>query len=199
MVEKRDNLVGNKGENNGIIAGEIHGDVHVHNDNKSVKFPSLIPEIVEKLAEITNIPDEELDKIYKINKLELKEYKIDDKIEYNDVIEYKDIIDEYSEYGNICDHAFNVIDDNNIGIKRKILRNINSLYKKSKGQFLKKNRGMKEIDVIRENSDAIITSVIDTLTERINGQNILIEDIEDGLSRIICYAFIHCKILEKPR
>lgn len=203
-IRGRNISVENSGDNYGVEAGVINGDVQVSVFNqRKFKFPSLIPSLIEQLAELANISDEDMDKQYKISSEDLQEYRIEDKIEYNRVIKYKEIIDDYSQYGAICENAFNIIDDNDTGMKRKILKNINSMYKKEKGQVLLDNRGKDSIDIIRENSDAIIENVINSMTEKINnddnGKNILIEDIEEGLSRIICYAFIECKILEKPR
>lgn len=207
----------NSGDNTGIIAGVINGDVTnnsfqntfnttvIHQQNHTKKLHSLIPIIVEKLAEITNISEEEMDNLYKIDEERLRAYKIPKKISYNNIIKYKDIIDEYSQYCGICEEAFNIIDNNSIGIKNKILSNITLLYKKEKGQLLLtyKDTESDEMNLIRENSDAIIDKIKDELEYRIleddNAENILVEDIDIGLARIICYAFVECKILEKPR
>ncbi|NFM93100.1 portal protein, partial [Clostridium botulinum] len=125
----------NSGDNTGTMAGNIEGNVINNNpqnmfistaiinrENKTKKLHSLIPILVEKLSEITNIPEEEMDKLYKIDDDRLKAYKIPDKILYNNIIKYKDIINEYSQYCGICEKAFNIIDNNNIGIKNKILK-----------------------------------------------------------------------------
>ncbi|ACQ54259.1 portal protein [Clostridium botulinum] len=208
----------NSGDNTGTIAGAIEGNVITNNSqnmsintviinskNKTKKLHSLIPILVEKLSEITNIPEEEMDKLYKIDDDRLKTYKIPDKILYNNIIKYKDIINEYSQYCGICEKAFNIIDNNNIGIKNKILKNINLIYKKEKGQFLLLYKDIEsdEMKDIRGISDAIIDKIKDELECRIvqddNAENILVEDIDIGLTRIICYAFVECKILERPR
>lgn len=200
----RNNIIENNGVNNGIVAETINGGV-IYNINNSIRYkiPSLIPSLINKLAELSNIPDDQMDNSYKITKGDLQEYRIEDKIEYNNVIKYKDIIDEYCEYGSICDEAFNIIDNNDSGIKRKILKSINFIYKKEKGEVLRKHVGEVSMQVIRDNSDTIIQNVIDELKNRIyndeDGQKIYIEDVEEGLSRIICYAFVECKILEKPK
>lgn len=187
--------------NSGVVAGVINGDVYISKSNN--KGHSLIPSVIEKLSEITNVDEEYLEKKFKIEPIELEEYKIPDKIEYNKVIIYKEIIDEYSEYSSICEHAFNVLDDNNMGIKRKILEYIKLLYRKVKGKLIKNNPKIDSMELIRQNSDEIIEQVIEILKKEINtddkGRTIAIELIEVALSRIICYAFIKCKILEKPR
>ncbi|MBN1039058.1 portal protein [Clostridium botulinum] len=187
--------------NNGVVAHIINGDVYLKESGN--KCHALIPLVIEKLSEITNIEDDDLEKQFKVEKNELKEYKIPDKINYNNVIVYQEIIDEYSEYSSICEHAFNVLDDSNMGIKRKILEYIKLMYRKVKGKLLRINPGIDQMEIIRQNSDDIIEKVIEILKKEIiadnKGKNLAIESIEVALSRIICYAFIKCKILEKPR
>jgi len=199
------NSLSNSGHNNGFMAGEVHGDIIINSTNGTKKLPSLIPQLIEKLAEITDLTDEEIERIYRVNIDDTTAYNINEKISYNNIIKYRSIIDEYSYYGSICDEAFNVIDNNNMGCKRKILRSITLIYKESKGQLLLENgsSGLDEIDIIRKNADRIIDEIKRTLEERIiddhDGQYICIEDVGVGLIRIICYAFVECKILEKPR
>lgn len=203
--EKHQHIIDNSGENNGVIADTINGPVTINQNPPQKTLPSLIPILVEQLAKLTNLPDEEIEKTYKITLDQIKEYDISEKIEHNCIIKYKDIIEEYSQYRTICEEAFNIIDNNNLGCKNKILRSINLLYKSYKGELILKNKssGASEMDVIRENADNIIDNIRNELETRISGDiignSILVEDIEVGLARIICYAFVECKILEKPR
>lgn len=197
------NSVNVSGENSGIVAKDIYGDVNVYHEKEKNRGYSIIPLVIEKLSEITNIDEEDLERQFRVNVSELKEYKIPDKIEYNKVIVYKEIIDEYCEYSSICEYAFNTLDNNNIGIKRRILEYIKLLYRKEKGNLLRKNPNLQPMDIIRENSDYIIELITSRLTQEIlldkKGMTLIREDIYIALSRIICYAFIKCKILEKPR
>lgn len=212
LKSKPNTSVDNKGENQGVMANEIHG--HVDNSRtynvilpereKQRKLPSLIPQIVEALADLTVLPEDEIDKIYKVNIEDLTSYDIPKKITHNNLIQYKDVIEEYSQYGRICEEAFNIVDNSMMGAKGKILRDIRHLYRNFKGQLLRQNQDSKleEIDIIRKNADLIIDMIKDELEKRIladSNTNILVEDLEDGLIRILCYSFVECKILEKPR
>lgn len=73
------------------------------------------------------------------------------------------------------------------------------IYKKEKGQLLLLYKDIEsdEMKNIRGISDAIIDKIKDELECRIveddNAENILVEDIDIGLTRIICYAFVECK------
>ncbi|MDP7979907.1 hypothetical protein [Bacillus multifaciens] len=204
MIENSGDVsLSNSGENRGVMANIVNGNIYnIQRERK--KIPSLIPRIIEKLAELTNLPDEEIDKMYKVNMEDLTSYDIPKKITHNRLIKYSYIVEEYSQYGRICEEAFNILDNNNIGIKDKILRDITLLYKECRGQLLLRYRDseMELIDIIRKHADDVIEYVREKLEERIitdDSTNILIEDLNIGLIRIICYAFVECKILEKPR
>lgn len=213
MAKNKPNVsLGNEGENQGVMAGEIHGQVDNSRNYNIIlperenqrKYPSLIPPIVEALAMLTVLPEEEIDKIYRVNKEDLTSYDIPKKILYNNLIIYKDVIDEYSQYGLICEEAFNIVDNSMMGAKGKILRDIRHLYRKFKGQLLREYQSteLEAIDIIRQNADLIIDMIKTELEKRILADgdiNILVEDLEDGLIRILCYSFVECKILEKPR
>ncbi|MBX4265894.1 portal protein [Clostridium estertheticum] len=214
LNNKHYNTLSNSGQNSGVVAGVINGHIAVTTNvnnlytipkNNTNKISSLVSGLIEKLAELSCISDEYVEQVYKIYKSDTIIYDIPKKISYNNIIKYKCIIAEYSKYEGICEEAFNIIDNNNIGIKTKILRNINLYYMEYKGQILLQHRDedIDEIDVIRENADIIIDNVKDRLQLIINEedmtQNIFQEDINIGLIIIICYAFVKCKILERPR
>lgn len=153
---------------------------------------------------MTNLSDEEIDRIYKVNEEDLRVYNIPEKITHNQLIKYRYTVEEYSQYGRICEEAFNILDNNNIGIKGKILKDISLLYDECRGDLLLRYRDedLNLMDIIRKHADEIIEYVKEKLKERIimdDNTTILIEDLNIGLIRIICYAFVECKILEKPR
>lgn len=207
IINRRQEIsIRNSGSNSGIIAKEfnLNGDLYIGQSLPVKKFKSLIPNLIKELANITNKSDDEIERTYKVSQYELEEYNIEDKIEFNKVIKYKEFVDEYSQYYTICDEAFNVIDNNNVGSKKRILTSINQLYKQSKGEFLfnYRNSGKENIEIVRENADNIIEMIMRELELRIiNDQScdeLHIEYIQDGLIRVICYAFVKCKILEKP-
>ena len=192
----------NSGDNSGVIANTVH-NLTVHQVPRR-STQSLIPVLIEELAKFNDLTEEELEKDYRVNIDDLKEYNIPEKITYNCVIKYKEIIDEYSQYGAICNEALNILDNNKIGTKTRVLKSINLSYQTSKGEYLLRHRdeNLEEMDRIRECADNIIDDVKNTLLERVyNDTTRLIdeEDIEIGLIRIICYAFVECKILEKPK
>ena len=171
------------------------------NNYKDIKSrPSLIVELIRELSDI----DLTIDETYDFAKDDLRPYDINEKIKHNEIIKYKEIINEYGQYSGICEKAFNIIDNNKIGSKRKILMSISLLYKKYKGELLSNNgkeTNQNDIEIIREKSDKMIDIIKNELEDRIekDGSNdFYSEEKEIGLYIIICYAFVECKILEKP-
>lgn len=116
MIDKKRNFtITNTGENNGLMTGDVYGGITYIQPENTVSTFSLIPSLIEKLAELANVDDEDMERSYKLNPIDLMSYTIEEKIKYNDVIKYKELIREYSLYGSICEQAFNIIDNNNVG------------------------------------------------------------------------------------
>ncbi|MFD2671189.1 hypothetical protein [Marinicrinis sediminis] len=201
--------VDNDGINHGIMAGTVNGSVDNSSNfivmlpERQKKLPSIIPKIIEVLSEITVLSDEELDQRYKVSEEDLRPFNIPDKITHNNLIKYRGVIIEYSYYGRICEEAFNITDNHVMGSKSKILKDIKHLYNEYKGQLLVEHQEdeLDDLEIIRRNADYIIDMVKGDLKQRILADDntaIVYEDIEDGLIRVLCYAFVECKILEKP-
>ena len=190
--------VDNKGTNTGVVAGAIYGSVTVNNNMN--RIPSLVTKLVEALAMLVAEGEEK----YRISSKDLETYEIPNKIDYNSIIKYKRIIEENSVYHPLCDAALNIVDDYDTMAKARILKNIFEIYKGYKNELLltKKDESVRDIDIIRLNADRIIDHVFEVLKERIiagySNEKIVREDIDEGLPIIVCYAFIECKILEKP-
>ena len=145
-----------------------------------------------------------MNKIFNLKKLQLKEFKPDEKIEYNCVVKYKDIIRCFSSYHPVCERYLNAYDDSNMRGKSKILNYVYLNYLEAKGIVLLENKDSdkKDIDIIRQNSDRLIDMVQNDILEIVKANNeidvMYIEDIKLGVTCFICYCFMECKILEKP-
>ena len=116
------------------------------------------------------------------------------------------INEKYKMYYSICDQVLNMFDDSLTNNKEKLLNNINDMYNDVIGEFIYEKQCREEIyddidniDLIKEEklADKIIDLVMDKLRKRL-GDDILEEDKDFGLNIIMCYAFVKCKILEKP-
>lgn len=195
-MTRNDYKIDNSGSNQGLIVGENKGNIEVSIKN-AVRIPSLISAVVKSLGEVCSSDD--IESIF-----DSKEFKPDEKIEYNHVIKYRDIIRYFSVYYSICEGYLNTYDDSNMRGKSKILNCVYSWYMKERGTILLENKdsGKEDIDIIRQNSDKIIDMVQDKIFEAVKAANeiniMYTEDMELGVTCFTCYCFMECKILEKP-
>ena len=140
-------------------------------------------------------------------------YDILEKIDYNIVIIYKQIFEKYKNYYWICDKILNTIDDNGSFSEKKIFLNyLNDLYIEIIGNFMKdeikkiqEKKGRippikQNIQIIKEKilADEIVKKIRDSLKNILNDE-LLEEEKNFGINILICYGFIECKILEKPK
>lgn len=195
-MTRNDYKIDNSGNNQGLIVGENTGSIEV-SIHKAVRIPSLISAVVKSLGEACSNDDSG-------STFDTKEYKPDEKIEYNCVLKYKDIIRYFSAYYSVCEGYLNAYDDSNMRGKARILNCVYLWYMKAKGTVLLANKdsGKKDIDIIRENSDKLIDMVQNKIFETVKAANeidvMYIEDMELGVTCFTCYCFMECKILEKP-
>lgn len=188
----------NTGGNQGIMVNNNSGTITMSLKG-AVQISSAISRIVQVLGDLCC--DENADDNLP---LDLQQYKMNEKIEYNSVIGYRPIIEEFSSYYYTCDNYLNRYDDSNMRGKTKILQWVHMRYLRAKGKVLLENRESEEseINIIRKNADRIIEMVNDKIYDVvINSKGIEeadIEGIELGISCFTCYCFMECKILEKP-
>ncbi len=195
-MTKNDYKIDNSGNNQGLIVAENKGNIEVSIKNV-VRIPSLISAVVKSLGEVCSNDNIE-------NTFDSKEFKPDEKIEYNCVFKYKDIIRYFSAYYSVCEGYLNAYDDSNMRGKARILNCVYLWYMKAKGTVLLENKDAdkEDIAIIRQNSDKIIDIVQDKIFETVKAANeinaMYREDMELGVTCFTCYCFMECKILEKP-
>ena len=130
--------------------------------------------------------------------------EIETKISYNNVVLYRELIEvNYSENGFFLDAAYNSLDTVTPGRRKQFMKYINFLYLKTLGEFIKSNIEKPKIVVIRENADAILTSVANQLLINIAAnpaevEHLSKESIEYNVVAIVCHAFVDCKVLQNP-
>jgi hypothetical protein len=195
MPENKRNInINNNGSNPGLMVGQHYGPLILQLPN-NVKIPSHLALIVKTLSSVCFIPETS-------NIQDLSIYKTEDKLLYNCVIQYREIINEYAKYYPHCDKAMNLYDDSNIGSKNRILFWVKICYLEYKGALMRSNDNVPEIDIVRTNSDLLISKVAqrikDTILQSVDCVNINYEDLELGIYCFVCYCFMECKILEKP-
>jgi len=157
------------------------------------KHPSLLASAVRRISDV------DIDG-YKgvpvVNK-----FKIEDKLDYNQVIIYKPIIVEFRIYQAKLNAIYNEMEKAGSGKKTQALRNIATLYLKAKGEILNDDQSHRNI---QRNSDKLLKSVEFSLHELIDkspnsDSSLSYEEISFAISIIVVDAFIRCKILEEPK
>lgn len=197
--------INNKVNNNGLIAnGSLENNGIINNGtitynygNTSNKTTSILSKVIKKLGETAY----EID-LHKPNKIDLTPFDIEKKIEYNLVIKNRPKFDKYKMYYIICDSVLNVMDNSLYQSKNKLMNMINDCYEDILGSILLKAHKAKEkkdkIELIQEQADEIIDLIKNKLICMLETNEIYYEDKELGVNIILCYAFMQCKILEKP-
>lgn len=201
-LKNEENQLQNTGENLGVMVSNNAGTINVNHQIVSpiVKAQSSIAKIIKILGSL-NFEDKN-----EYNNPIPKDFKIENKIEYNDILEYKYIIEEYANYYYLADTTINTYDDSNLGSKNKIIRFVYTSYLKCKGKLIsnkkKEDKNISDIDIIKDNSDFLIKEVINSIKQIIENSSdankIDGEEITLGSDFLIVYCFLKCKILEEP-
>lgn len=190
MLERNRNS--NSGENSGIISNNNNGTIVV-NQYTITKKMSILSNVIKNLVEKANIID-----LNPLVKLDLKPFDIEKKIEYNVVIKNKFKFNKYKIYYLICDQILNAIDDQLAQSKNKLMNFINDSYEDILGEIALENSNKNKLEIIQNRADLIIDTIKLKLINILGDNEMFYEDKEFGVNIILCYAFMECKILEKP-
>ncbi|WP_018764100.1 hypothetical protein [Bacillus sp. 105MF] len=193
-------LVSNSGENSGVIADTINGDIYITQAMKR-KIPSLLPKFIEVLARqytsgntskriVNNQP-----------------YGIEEKISYNYIMLYRKTIEENYIYYYICEKSLESLRHIDENSKMNILEDIHEIYREIKIGFWEEcnsvENPVEELKkMIKRNSDSIINKVKKEIKNRIkdsyDGEQFNEQELNMCLDIFVCYALGECKILERP-
>ncbi|PFR60373.1 hypothetical protein COK36_12675 [Bacillus cereus] len=193
-------VVSNSGENSGVMAENIYGDIYLTPEMKR-KIPSLLPKFIEVLA-----------KQYmsgaKSNRIVNNQpYGIEEKIRSNHVILYKETIEKNYIYYYICEKSLESLRHIDENSKINILEDIHEIYREIKLSFWEKcdsfENPYEELNkMIKRNSDSIISKVKKEIQSRIkdsyDGEQFNEQELNMCLNIFVCYALGECKILERP-
>lgn len=180
----------NSGSGTNLAAGR---DINVNYSEP--KQLSILAEIINVLGNLiyTDIEEED-DKI--------DAFKIAAKIQYNNVIEFRPILDEYKIHIGKLSSIYQEFDSQGTNKTSKVLSNIRYHYLKVKAEFKVSSPGKTDVEIVKENADAIINKVQERLMAEINNAINITESFETiniSLLVVLIDAFIKCKILEEPK
>jgi hypothetical protein len=182
------------GDNNTQVIQEIVVNKEYFDSIILGKYPSIIHQVVFRLFEVisSDLPTNN----------GVPEYLPEDKIEHNRVLKYKDVIHAYGEYTQFLDSAYDSLESDTPGRRRRFLFYIHSQYLRLVGILRSGDPAKAKIDLIRDNADRILEDMINVLMISMASDrelpNVTKEELVVCIETIICHAFVECKILENP-
>lgn len=172
-----------------------------------VRSPSIFMNLVKIIASMDYGQDCSL-------KDDFSAYDIEGKIDFNDIIKYRSRIEDFYLYNNMIEKSYQALNENMPAAREKSLNRINQYYCDCIGDLRIENKAhLRKIEckierdkaflqIIKDNSDKIISCVIDgvktTCINALNASEVSIEEIEMHAAYIVFHAFVECKVLEKP-
>ncbi len=155
------------------------------------QHPSLLSKVIDAISETRFFIEEEtLPK-------NLSSINPGEKIKHNNIKRNKSLIDTYKVFYPKINSLYQTLENQGSFKKVNLLRNIESIYIKIKGKYIKDS--LNPIQVIRAHADDILEDVQDELLNIVEkGTNNYIDDISYGITIVMVDAFVRCKILEEP-
>lgn len=158
--------------------------------NLFIKKPLLLNQAINAISDINFDEDDGgFDE-------QIKSFNISEKIEHNSVKRNKSLIEGYSNYYGKINSLYSELEKQGSFKKEKLLRNIELLYIKTKGEYI--NGQENELEMVQLNADNIIEDIENKLLEIVDDKISNTEDISFALPIIMVDAFMRCKILEEP-
>ena len=155
------------------------------------EHPSLLNMVINAISEI------ELDAEKEAASQNIEAFRIEAKINHNDIKRNKSLIDEYKVFYTKVNSLYQELEKEGSFKKEILLRNIRSIYVQVKGKYIENDTN--PMKIIRDNEDSIIEDVQDKLLIMAEKKTSnCSEDISFGVSIIMVDAFMRCKILEEP-
>lgn len=183
---------------NGSIAVVNNGSGPVTIAATAAAISSLLNPLLMKIVS-THTPYDE------IPDFELDYPEVDEKIEYNKVSVYSEVIMDNVGYMDLIESLISTFDDEDPGAQNRFLYAINQKYKTAKRElFMNMSERPvtpeQKLNAVRVGSDELVLKVSELIVDIKTGfPGVPTELVEWARQLIVCYGFIHCKILEPPK
>jgi hypothetical protein len=168
------------------------GDINIYQE---------VAKITSNFSDIINILGKQLEPCHEALEAPHDAFSIDNKIKYNNLISYRAVISELKMFVGKLVAIYAEFDKQSSLKKNNTLTNIKLHYIHVREEFKKANPDKSELEVIRENADAIFSLVEGRLLQEIR-HSANIQESQDtiniSLAIIMIDAFMRCKILEEP-
>ncbi len=157
--------------------------------NQQMNKPSMLKNVINAIASISFDSSDSLENLTVFNPK--------DKLIYNSVKINYSLIQEYKTSQGKLNELYDELELQGSIKKEKLLQNINHIYISVKGKYILDSDNY--IEIIKQNSDNIISDVFSELHKKVENTELSEEDIIIGITIIMVDAFIRCKILEEPK
>ena len=137
--------------------------------------------------------------------LEVDYPEVGEKIEHNKDLVYAEVIIDHVGYMELIEDLISTIDDEAPGAQKRFLFAIHQKYKTAKRELFMSQAERpvtpeQKMNVIRLGSDELILKVSELIVDIKTGfYGVPSELVDWARQLIVCYGFIHCKILEPPQ
>lgn len=156
---------------------------------EQLRNPSLLMQAINAIAEANFETETHNDE-------NLYAFAISDKISYNNIKRNKCLIEEYGGFYGKINALYGELESQGCFKKEKLLRNIRTIYLKTKGKY---TQGVSDpMLIIQEKADDIIEDIENEFLSLVADSHKYQEDISFGIAIVLIDAFMRCKILEEP-
>jgi hypothetical protein len=163
-----------------------HESKYLH---EQIRNPSLLMQAINAIADADFENADAIDE-------RLRPFSISEKIEYNNVKRNRYLIEEYSGFYGKINSLYSELEAQGSFKKEKLLRNIRTIYLKTKGKYIQGTAD--PIAILQEKADDIIEDIENDFLSLTSQKKESEEDLSFGISVILVDAFMRCKILEEP-
>ncbi len=178
---------------NQVNIENVNGDLYFK-DSPEQKVDSVVSSL---LTEISMEP---------VSDLSTRKRKIPSdvvvKVKHNNLKTQRYILSQYQSYAASIETSYEIIDKNITNGKAKVFMMLDNLYVKALSDI-----GIDpffddiDMDLIRQNSDGIIKSIVSGLKKFCYESSNVPSDkesVEIGVNVVVAHAFVECRVLENP-
>ncbi len=123
------------------------------------------------------------------------------KLDHNSVRRYRQMVEEYAVYGGTVERILEEVDDSIPRAKTRTLGYFREVYLRTVAKSLPAGEAFSLAHVrtcADELIDQVVSEAVSVVADSNNTAEISVEDLRVTVTTLTCYAFIACKVLEKP-
>ncbi|ORF02457.1 ABC-three component system protein [Snodgrassella alvi] len=182
-VDDNERSINNSGQSGNVAGRDINisNTTNINKNANSKHINSAIEKVLSGLHSITK--DDQL--CY--HRPDTQSYKIEDKIDYNELDSFKDDVENYINYYYLVETQINSGSENDPALNTKII------------EYIKQNLNKINVTHKNESNDAKLISLVESIKEELINWNAELDGDElTAVIYVIFYVFAECKIFKKP-